>query len=575
MAVFGVAGDNRNDEITQYQMGRYISSNEAVWRIMSFPMHERHPVVVHLAVHLKNSQRIYFNEANVLERAAHPPATTLTAFFKLCETDKFAINLLYSDMPQFYTWNVSSKKFQRRKQGTVVDGHPGIFQTDAIGRIYTVHPNNAECFYLRLLLVNVNGPKSFQELRTVNGLLCQTYREACQLLHLLEDDAHWDSTLQDASTSAHPQQIRMLFAIILSTCSPSNPLELWNKYKHYMAEDILIRMRHHARNPDLLITLEMYNEALIIIEDMCLTIVNKALVQLGMTAPNREIHDLFDRELQREQEFNSNDLRLFVQSNITKLNIQQKHVYDTIMQAVSNNAGGLYFLDAPGAQQSLACLRTNFGDETPCKTTNWFAEFKRVNLSDKFHDGRPFNTVNNKNLDVVRRIIETDKHTWRLHLTWKKRYSKILNSTQFLVLQVGRVREGEFSRRMKKAGLGMSNRSELANDEHHQTQHQPNIHGTRAINFKHKATVRGIVASADCFLLFPNSDYSARRAGKFSQSPCMCLFWLRGLHIKPLRHPSADWEATNDYSNQRDGNVRDIQFNVPSELQSASLSDLT
>ncbi|GBP63212.1 hypothetical protein EVAR_89479_1 [Eumeta japonica] len=70
-------------------------------------------------------------------------------------------------------------------------------------------------------------------------------------------------------------------------------------------------------------------------------------VQLGMTAPNREIHDLFDRELQREQEFNSNDLRLFVQLNITKLNIQQKHVYDTIVQAVSNNAGGLYFLDAP------------------------------------------------------------------------------------------------------------------------------------------------------------------------------------------------------------------------------------
>ncbi|XP_052740613.1 uncharacterized protein LOC128198563 [Bicyclus anynana] len=348
MAVFGVAGDNRNDEITQYQLGRYISSNEAVWRILSFPMHERHPVVVHLAVHLENGQRIYFNEANALERAAHPPATTLTAFFKLCETDTFARNLLYSEVPQYYTWNVSSKKFQRRKQGTAVDGHSGIFKTDAIGRMYTVHPNNAECFYLRLLLVNVNGPKSFQELRTVDGHLCQTYREACQLLHLLEDDAHWDSTLNDASTSAHPQQIRMLFAIILSTCMPSNPLELWNKYKNYMAEDILIRMRHHARNPDLLITLEMCNEALIIIEDICLTIANKALVQLGMTAPNRPMHDLFDRELQREQEFNCNDLRLFVQSNITKLNIQQKHVYDTIMQAVSNNAGGLYFLDAPG-----------------------------------------------------------------------------------------------------------------------------------------------------------------------------------------------------------------------------------
>ncbi|XP_053968578.1 uncharacterized protein LOC128870006 [Anastrepha ludens] len=83
-------------------------------------------------------------------------------------------------------------------------------------------------------------------------------------------------------------------------------------------------------------------------EDMFLRIANKTLVQLGMTAPNPDMHGLFDRELQREQEFNSNDLRLFVQSNITKMNIQQKHVYDTVMQAISNNAGGLYFLDAPG-----------------------------------------------------------------------------------------------------------------------------------------------------------------------------------------------------------------------------------
>lgn len=100
MVVFGVADNNRNDEITQYQMGRYISSNEAVWRIMSFLMHERHPV----AVHLENGQRVYFNVANVLERAVQPPVTTLTAFFKLCETDTFAINLLYSKVPQYYTW---------------------------------------------------------------------------------------------------------------------------------------------------------------------------------------------------------------------------------------------------------------------------------------------------------------------------------------------------------------------------------------------------------------------------------------------------------------------------------------
>lgn len=60
MAVFAIAGVNANDDISQYQMGRYISSNKAVWRILSFPIHERDPIVVRLAVHLENGQRVYF-----------------------------------------------------------------------------------------------------------------------------------------------------------------------------------------------------------------------------------------------------------------------------------------------------------------------------------------------------------------------------------------------------------------------------------------------------------------------------------------------------------------------------------
>lgn len=55
MAVFSVQNINENDEITCYQMGRYISSNEAIWRILGFLKHERDPAAVtHLAIHLEN-----------------------------------------------------------------------------------------------------------------------------------------------------------------------------------------------------------------------------------------------------------------------------------------------------------------------------------------------------------------------------------------------------------------------------------------------------------------------------------------------------------------------------------------
>ncbi|XP_026476423.1 uncharacterized protein LOC113382080 [Ctenocephalides felis] len=346
MAMFAVA--KTNDEVSEYQMGRYVSSNEAIWRIFSFPIHERHPSVVHLAVHLENGQRVYFNPVNAVDRAAHPPPTTLTSFFSICQRDDFARTLMYADMPRYYTWNASSKSFQRRKKGTPVEGYPNIFATDAIGRIYTVHPNNDECYYLRLLLVNVPGPTSFQQLKTVDGHLCATYREACHMLQLLEDDSHWDNTLKDAIISSSPHQVRTLFAIIISTCFPSNPKDLWIKYRDDMSEDILHSARCQTFNPALQITAEIYNKTLIMIEDMCLLMANKILSCLGLTAPNRCVEDAFNHELRREQQYDIKTLTEIVRTTVPKLNDHQRIVYDDLIQAVNSGSGGIFFLDAPG-----------------------------------------------------------------------------------------------------------------------------------------------------------------------------------------------------------------------------------
>lgn len=49
----------------------------------------------------------------------------------------------------------------------------------------------------------------------------QHFFDACRQLHLLEDDNHWNLSLADAALSSSPFQIRQLFAIILTTCFPS------------------------------------------------------------------------------------------------------------------------------------------------------------------------------------------------------------------------------------------------------------------------------------------------------------------------------------------------------------------
>ena len=104
-------------------------------------------------------------------------------------------------------------------------------------------PNRRECYYLRLLLHHIRGPRSFDELNTVNGEVCQTYQEACIKLGLLQDDNHWHHTLEEAALQMSPKRIRNLYAVILTANESSNPLGLWEAFKEYMAEDLLHRAR--------------------------------------------------------------------------------------------------------------------------------------------------------------------------------------------------------------------------------------------------------------------------------------------------------------------------------------------
>jgi hypothetical protein len=53
----------------------------------------------------------------------------------------------------------------------------------------------------------------------------------------------------------------------------------------------------------------MHNEELILIEDMCLMLTNKGLIQLGMTTPNRPMQDAFNQELRRETQYYSEALK--------------------------------------------------------------------------------------------------------------------------------------------------------------------------------------------------------------------------------------------------------------------------
>ena len=81
--------------------------------------------------------------------------------------------LLYQEFPQHFVIkadpsNSQSKIWQIRQR-----------QSFAIGRMIYVHPTAGERFYLRTLLMVVRAPQSFEDLRTVNGEISETFHGAC------------------------------------------------------------------------------------------------------------------------------------------------------------------------------------------------------------------------------------------------------------------------------------------------------------------------------------------------------------------------------------------------------------
>ena len=117
----------------------------------------------------------------------------------------------YVEIPYHFVFDSKRCKWKVRQRGS----------NKVIVRMYSP---TGKAFFLRLLLLHVKVPMSFEDLRTVNGTVFYAFRETCSQLGLLQDDIEWRNTLIEAAATRMPKQIRQLFSIILTFCEPDDPL---------------------------------------------------------------------------------------------------------------------------------------------------------------------------------------------------------------------------------------------------------------------------------------------------------------------------------------------------------------
>ncbi|CAN1274857.1 ATP-dependent DNA helicase PIF1 [Linum perenne] len=186
------------DEIKAFMDCRYITPGEACWRLFKFELYANSPAVRRLSYHLPGEQIVYSRESSSIEgllESELSQTSMLIEWMKMNVDSPHARQYTYVEFPQHYVWISQAKKWRLRKRGI------------SIARLYYCHPSSKDRFYLRMLLHVVKGCTSFDDIKTVNGIVYKSFKDACGAYGFLSDDGEWNQCLQEVANTASARQL--------------------------------------------------------------------------------------------------------------------------------------------------------------------------------------------------------------------------------------------------------------------------------------------------------------------------------------------------------------------------------
>ncbi|XP_035837612.1 uncharacterized protein LOC110893035 [Helianthus annuus] len=329
------------DEIKNYLDCRYLSPCEAVWRMLAFPIHYSFPSVMKLTFHTPDQHLLTLRDSDNLPALLNRDGirdTMFTQWFALNNRDEAARELTYAEIPTRYVWQEDNKVWKTRLERT------------AIGRIVYCNPAVGPKYYLRMLLGIVRGPRSFEEIKTVDGVVYATFKEACYAYGLLNDDKEWNDALSEAKLWASGSQLRELFVTMLLFCEVNRPAQLWAENWEILSDDILYMKRRLFMFPGLHLSDDQ-------LKNYCLIELNELLEKNGkslsdftdMPQPDTSLLDKMDNRLIREElSYNKKKITDEHDRLYASLNTKQTAIYDTVIESVTTRKGGFYFVYGPG-----------------------------------------------------------------------------------------------------------------------------------------------------------------------------------------------------------------------------------
>ncbi|CAF2133672.1 unnamed protein product, partial [Brassica napus] len=235
----------------------------------------------------------------------------INRYLSACESE-----ITYVEMPTRFVYDAKQKVWNPRKKGF------------AIGRLTPVSPGSGPRYFLRVLLNKVKGPRCYNDIKTVKGIILPSYEDACYELGLLDDDKEYIEGLKECSFWASSGYVRHLFAKMLLSGSLSMPKLVWESCTDILSEDVL------------------YIERKKLLIEKILRSKNSSLAKWEtMPKPVFIDHSVYDNNLlQEELNYAREELRGQHDEWITQLTDEQRSVYDAILGSVMSGKGGVFFV---------------------------------------------------------------------------------------------------------------------------------------------------------------------------------------------------------------------------------------
>nr|AAQ56555.1 hypothetical protein OSJNBa0070J19.12 [Oryza sativa Japonica Group] len=318
---------------------RCIAPNEAAWRLLQFEIHYTDPAIERLHVHMPLENNVTFTEDDNLEQILDNPrnrVTKLTAWFAANREYSQAAAYTYAEFPEYFTWHGNGKYWAPQKNCR-----------KKIGRIAHVCPAQGDVYYLRMLLHIVKGAKSYSDLRTIEGHVYPTFQAACQALGLLGDDREWSFAMTDATHWALPYQLRELFVTLLLFCDVTHPLSLFEEHLSSMGQDAAYHLNHatlgiNSSAPSVI----QYVKSYVLSEiDSILRNVGRTLAYFHLPEPTIQSTSILgNRLLIDEQAYDLEKISIEAADQLGKLNLNQRHIYDAILNSLNSDIGHTFFI---------------------------------------------------------------------------------------------------------------------------------------------------------------------------------------------------------------------------------------